>query len=308
MKILNQKSNPDNLKEQAYKNIDNILSYIHDILYFIEYIPKKEYTNIEDIYSRTKQFRDKCIDEIDTPLIALKNYTEGKCSWERAGMMCDLHIWGLREYCENKNVDCNSLRIDEYYGIEGEEGISKIKSNWKKLDPNKKVHPINYGGKSTYTQYPMLKDISNKEKGLDEATENYIKYKAKMLISEYVCEFYKTLNYFIENNPELEDEIEFYGTQHIYKDLSKFSNGISITTENDLTYLEFLMDICHLYLKDAKKSNDFENVLNSFYKLENALIDEYYCYSINQSKKPNEESAEQFKNMIMSIPKEKERK
>lgn len=281
--ILNMKTNQNNPKEYSYKQIDETLSYLHDILYFIDYFPKAEYHNeIVVIYSRTKELRNRCIKEMETPLIALKNYTEGKCSWERAGSMCDLHIWGLRKYCEDKKVNCNNLRIDEYYGIEGDEGIQKIKKEWDKLDPKHKLEPINFNGKSVYTKYPFLKDKSLNEKGYDDAHENYIKYKSKMLISMYACELYESINIIIHENPEIEVEVDFNKTKYLNKEISKYSNGINITTQEDLDFLKSTLDNCHAILNKARKEYDLEQVFNSFENLRKIMIDEYYYYSIKQ--------------------------
>lgn len=292
----------NNLKE-AYHNMEKIHRIIQDIDYFLPYLSDEDYKDIKNLSSKITSLRKNYVKDLNSPLIALKNYTEGKCSWERAGEMCDLHIFGLRNYCEQRNVDWSVLRIDEYYGVEGEEGINKIKENWNILDPNKEVYPVKYNGDSLYVQYPFMEHLSNNEQNYNDASKSYIKYKAKMLISEYACEFYKTLNYFVEHNRELEDEINFYKNSHIGKDISRFYNGINISEKDDLEFLEFTLDLCYIFLKDAKKTNNLENVLNSFYKLEGILNNEYYYYTINQDKKPTEKSAEQFKDMIVNISK-----
>ena len=292
------------MRKEAIKELEDITTYTHDLYYFLNYMSNEEWFDcIADIHKRIKTLRKSCITNMDTPLIALKNYTEGRCSWERAGSLCDLHIWGLRKYCEDREVNYNNLRIDEYYGVEGEEGIQKIKEEWNKLDPEHKFEPISYNGKSLYTKYPSLKDKTISEKEHDDAHENYIKYKAKMLISEYACELYKTLNMITQRNPELEEEVIFYKTRYLGKVLSQYSNGINITTQDDLDFLEFTLDVCHIFLNRAKKENDLEQILNSFENLKKILIDEYYHYSINQNKKPTKESMKTVIDMIMNIPK-----
>ena len=287
---------------KSYEEIGDIFTYVSDIKYYLPYLPTEYYYNITEIYENIKKFRENCMSEINTPLIALKNYTEHKCSWERAGMMCDLHIFGLRKFCEDNDVDWRCLRIDEYYDIKGEEGLLEIKKNWEKLDPQHEFQPIKYEGDSLFTKYPMLKEVSKTEYSYNDANENYIKYKAKMLISEYSCEFYKTLHYLVKHNPELEEEYNFYKNHYINKTLSEMADGIEIADEDDLMFLEHTLDICKLFLKDAKSCNDFENVLNSFYHLDGILEKGYYEYIINQDKKPTQKSCDAFMDMLRNIP------
>lgn len=274
--------------QKTYTAFEDAWYDLSDIRYYMKYMPEDYYKDILEICIKIKSFRKKCIDTMDTPLIALKNYTEHKCSWERAGMMCDLHIFGLREYCKEKNVDWGGLRIDEYYGVEGEEGITEIKNNWKKLDPEKRFEPIKYGGDSLYTKY-SISDNSLGEDCFNDATKNYINYKSKMLISRYACELYKTLKEFLENNPEYENEISFYKKNSMNKDLEQFSKGVEIQNEEDLDYLEHTLRICESLLKNGLENNDLESILNSYYKLKDILVDEYYCYKINRIKNPTQE-------------------
>lgn len=284
---------------KAYEDIEDIFTYNRDIYFFLEYLPITYYEDISKISKEIIEFRKKCMETINAPLIALKNYTEHRVSWERAGMMCGLHIFGLREYCKNKNVDWGDLRIDEYYGFTGRNAIEKIKKNWEKLDPKHEVHPIQYSGKSLYTKY-SLTETSKNEDYYNDATINYINYKSKMLISEYVCEFYKSLNQFLENNPEYEDEVNFYRGHRINKDLKKVQEGIIITKKDDLDFLEFKLDLCKLFLKDGVENNNLENILNSYYKLKDILVDEHYHYSIREYMKPKQETAELMINIDSS--------
>ena len=272
--------------KKMYNEVEDSLTYLHDINYFLPYLSEKEYNSLVEIKETIEKFRKKCIHDLNTPLIALKNYTEGSCSWERAGMMCDLHIFGLRKYCEDKNVNWRELRIDEYYGVEGKEGIEKIKENWSKLDPNHEFEPIKYNGNSLYTKYPFLEDVSDTEYNYNDANENYIKYKSKMLISEYTCQFYKTVNQFLQKNPEFGGEVNFYLNNMINESLSKLCDGINVNKEEDLQFLELEIDICN----DLLKENDLESILKSYYELMDIMIDNYYDYTIDKTKILSKES------------------
>lgn len=70
----------------------------------------------------------------DLTLIALEAYTEGEASWERAGELSGLGIFGLEKYCEERDVDRCKLRIDPYLEFTGPEAEKTIREEWDKLD------------------------------------------------------------------------------------------------------------------------------------------------------------------------------
>lgn len=299
--MMKQTISKEQVLESNMKSMEKSLRWLHDINYFLRYLPNEYNYDIQEIEKIIKILRQKCIDEVDAPLIALKNYTEGKVSWERAGEICDLHIFGLRNYCEERNVDYGDLRIDEYYGLEGEEGIQKITENWRKLDPDGELQPINYSGDSLFTKYGLT-DKSSKEYDLEDATENYINNKAKMLISEYVYEFYKTINMLIQDNPVLEMESEYFITEPMRSYLKRLVNGLEITTEEEYNFLKLKVDISKIYLKDSIKSNSLEQVVYSYEKIKNVMIDKYYSFGIDMEKDLTLESGYAFKEMIENAP------
>ena len=69
----------------------------------------------------------------DLTLIALELYTRGQASWERAGEISGLGIFGLEEYVNERGVDRYKLRIDHYLDFTGPEAEKIIKSEWDKL-------------------------------------------------------------------------------------------------------------------------------------------------------------------------------
>lgn len=254
----------------------NIFRAISDINYYMEYIPQEYHDEIKNISNDIFSFRNKCIKNLNTPLIALKAYTENKCSWERAGEICDLHIFGLRDYCNKKGVDWRNLRIDEYYGVEGEEGISEIKRNWKLLDPEHEFEPIKYNGDSVYTKYPILQDKSKNELNFNEINDKYFKYKSKMLIIDYSKGFYETLE-FLSNNQVLESQLNIYKTDDF---LLKLIDGIEAGSMEDIQLLKHTLDSCYELLKKSKETKNIKYLSESLEQLKRIIVDEYYYYSV----------------------------
>ena len=70
----------------------------------------------------------------DLTLIALEAYTEGKASWERAGEISGLGIFGLEKYVTERGVDSSKLRIDPYHDFTGPEAEKIIRKEWDKLN------------------------------------------------------------------------------------------------------------------------------------------------------------------------------
>lgn len=266
----------DSTMKSMYELMGNLFRAISDINYYLEYIPQEYYDDIENISKEIFSFRNKCIENLNTPLIALKAYTENKCSWERAGEICDLHIFGLRDFCNKKGVDWNNLRIDEYYGLEGEEGINEIKKNWKLLDPNHDFEPIKYNGDSVYTQYPILQDKSKNELNSNELNSKYFKYKSKMLIIEYSKKFYETLES-LSNNPLSESQVNTYKKD---KFLLKLIDGIEAENIKNIQLLENTLDLCYELLNKSKETKNVKYLSKSLEQLKKVIVDEYYYYSV----------------------------
>lgn len=109
-------------------------TYLNDILEYLNDLPDEYRGMCLDLCDTIKQHRYTFLSEVNAPLIALKKYTDGKCSWGRAGEISGLGYFGLQEYCFERDVDWRELRIDEYYGFTGPKAEEKIRKHWEKLN------------------------------------------------------------------------------------------------------------------------------------------------------------------------------
>lgn len=255
------------MTEEICKSYDKAITNLRDIYFYLPYIPQKDYKQLEDIGGELEKYRDNLTRKIPIVLISLKNYTECKCSWERAGELSDLHRYGLIEYCEDKGVDWRDLRIDEYYGVDSDEDVLKIIESWKKLDPNLEVHPINYTGNSRYLKYPILQSQTVIEDYHTTSKEQYCLHKSTFLLSEWILNFHdliqkeKTKGKIINVNKESMDKI------------NKILQGLNITTEEELDTLKNILDEATNQLSDKKFDETLTHLITQFQ-------DNYYDYTL----------------------------
>lgn len=245
--------------EDSYKYFEEAFDSIRDIFFYLPYIPNEEYEELHKLSEQTKRFRNNLKNEIPSELLALKLYTEGKVSWERAGELCDLGIFGLRNYCEEHNVEVKYLRIDEYYGMDGEECINKIKEEWSKLDPNGLMQPINYTGSTK--KYSSLEEKTTNENINILLQILYYNMQGKYLLSSFIYNIYQ-LNL-------LDKNIQYYET------LLEITKGLQINNIEELHYLKIYLTESLKQILD--KPNNISTVMENLISYFN---DEYYYYTI----------------------------
>lgn len=134
------------LVKDCFKEIDGITDVLRDCWSVSEFSNvdfkaglSAVLSQLEDIKRGLQEDYGQITQELDLTLIALEAYTEGKVSWERAGEISGLHIFGLRNYCDERDVDWCNLRIDEYMGFTGPEAEKTICEEWDKLMSYKKA-------------------------------------------------------------------------------------------------------------------------------------------------------------------------
>lgn len=100
---------------------------------------------------------------------------------------------------------------------------------------------------------------------------NLINNLAKVLISQYRLKYYMTLDQLIKNNNVDRNEYDFYNINSFDSFLENTENNIKVFTEKDLKILKSIIDIADIFLKNALNENNFESLINSFYKLKDKL-------------------------------------
>lgn len=269
-----------------YEKLDRTLNILHEIHYFIPYLKEgnKSIESIKFINNEALKLKKLLLKETNAPLIALKAYTEGKCSWEKAGMISNLYIFGLEQYCKDHNTNRADLRIDEYYGITGESGICTIMNAWEQLDPSKTMYPINFSGNSNYTKYSII-DNSENEKRIGKAEELYYTKKAQSLIAEFHYKYQQSWSKLIKNNPNEEEEANWFNASNRDFDfLLKLTKGLIVKNKEQLDYFKFILDLSYLFIKSAVKGGNFYLLLSSVDKIRNVVQDNYYDYTVKKDK------------------------
>ena len=196
-------------------------------------------------------------------LIALKKYTEGEASWERASEICGLSRWELEKYCEDKGVETAYLRIDEGYGITD---IQLVKKEWEKLDPSHTMYPIRWTGKSKF----ISRSIG--EITLNNVYEKLWTNKNKYLLGEVVCEISRYIRLLdtTDNRFNTKDDIDYSIVLDYYGKLNKIIDGLWVFNEYDAIKLEYLIENLKKDLKGAyinKSIIEMYSLLNDFFKL-----------------------------------------
>ena len=106
---------------------------------------------------------------------------------------------------------------------------------------------------------------------INKINSDFINDLAKALISQYRLKYYTTFNNLIKNNNVDLEEYDFYNMKFFDVFLENTKNNIRVFNEKDLKILNSIINISNIFLKNAIDQNDFESLLNSFYKLKDKL-------------------------------------
>ena len=109
------------------------------------------------------------------------------------------------------------------------------------------------------------------EEQINRINVNFINNLAKLLISQFRLKYYAALNQLIKNNDVDRSEYDFYNMNSFDLFLENTENTIKVFTEKDLKILKSIIDIADVFLKNALNENNFESLINSFYKLKDKL-------------------------------------
>jgi len=121
------------------------------------------------------------------------------------------------------------------------------------------------------------------EEQITRINTNFINNLAKLFINQYRLKFYATLNRLIENNNVDRSEYDFYNMSSFDLFLENTENTIKVFTQKDLKILKSIIDIANVFLKNAINENNFESLINSFYKLKDKLESNNFVLTNNQS-------------------------
>ena len=117
------------------------------------------------------------------------------------------------------------------------------------------------------------------EEQINRISSNFINNLAKVFISQYRLKYYATLNQLIKNNDVDRSEYDFYNMNSFDSFLENTENTIKVFTENDLKILKSIIDIANIFLKNAINENNFESLINSFYKLKDKLESNNFVFN-----------------------------
>ena len=245
------------------------INALNDIGHYTPYASPEANDRVEEAIDQILLLREKLLTEVPAPLIGLKAYTEGRASFERAGEISDLHIFGLREYCNDKGVDWSGLRIDEYYGATD---VSEIEANWEKLDPDHKVYPINFSGNSRYIKWGLVpKGVA--EQSVEDSFDKMIEKKASLLVAEFGYNFNKVCENFRDMCRE---ELEFQAEYS--KFILKLADGLSLMDSMELDYLQSVLNKCYSLLYKSLEQGEKDYFIQSINYLQSRVRDEYYWF------------------------------
>ena len=123
------------------------------------------------------------------------------------------------------------------------------------------------------------------EKQLNNISSNFINNLAKVFISQYRLKYYATLNQLIKNNDVDRSEFDFYNMNSFDSFLENTENTIKVFSENDLKILKSIINIADIFLRNALNENNFESLINSFYKLKDKLESNNFVLRNNRQNK-----------------------
>ena len=123
------------------------------------------------------------------------------------------------------------------------------------------------------------------EEQITRINTNFINNLAKLFINQYRLKYYATLNRLIENNNVDRSEYDFYNMSSFDLFLENTENTIKVFTQKDLKILKSIIDIANVFLKNAINENNFESLINSFYKLKDKLESNNFVLRNNRQNK-----------------------
>ncbi|MBE6499524.1 MAG: hypothetical protein E7Z80_03115 [Methanobrevibacter thaueri] len=121
------------------------------------------------------------------------------------------------------------------------------------------------------------------EKQLNKISSNFINNLAKVFINQYRLKYYATLNQLIKVNNVDRSEFDFYNMNSFDSFLENTENTIKVFTEKDLKILKSIIGIADVFLRNALNENNFESLINSFYKLKDKLESNKFVLNNDQS-------------------------
>ena len=131
------------------------------------------------------------------------------------------------------------------------------------------------------------------EKQINKINDDFFNDFAKLLIDQYRLKYYVTFNALLKTCVEERNEYDFYNLNFFDVFLDNAKNNIKVSNERDLKVFNSIINISNIFLKEAIDENDFESLLNSFYKLKdklesnNFILDENsYCTWNRDEKTP----------------------
>lgn len=126
----------------------------------------------------------------------------------------------------------------------------------------------------------LLEDHNNYyEKQINRINTGLINNLAKLCINQYHLKYYATFNQLIKNNKDDRSEYDFYNMYSFDLFLENTEKDIKVFTEKDLKILKSILDIADIFLKNAINENNFESLINSFYKLKDKLELNNFVYN-----------------------------
>ena len=116
MKYDNSKT--EELVKECYKEIDGITDILRNLWSVSAFLEDDFIFTLTSTRGKLKQIKDNLETDYkylghreDLTLIALESYTECKSSWERAGEISGLGIFGLEAYVKERGVNRSILEL-----------------------------------------------------------------------------------------------------------------------------------------------------------------------------------------------------
>lgn len=118
----------------------------------------------------------------------------------------------------------------------------------------------------------LLKDYKTYyDEQINKINSNFINNLAEVLIKQYHLKYYETFDKLLMNNEDV-DRCEYdYNVSSFDSFFENIEGNIRVFTKKDLKILNSIIDIANLFLKNAVDENNFESLINSFYKFKEKL-------------------------------------
>lgn len=262
------------MRKTVFYELNECLSDIQDLIIYSKYLGDEDMDRLLILCESIHDSRKDLQVNINPVLIALKEYTEGRASWERAGRVSDLHIFGLRKYCEDKGVDWSNLRVNEYYGPVD---AQVVKDEWEILNPNHEYYPIDFTGGN-----PIFK--SDMEFNSRRIHNTFYTKKGQYLVSDFLWNLHGVFDAFLDKGIE----VNVNDFKEDIRLLERFCEILWVYKEEDFEYFTSLIDECNYLLIDAVDESDVNLIHESIDLLKDNISDG--CYFATVSKKENKGS------------------